>query len=153
MEQTSLTDILNKETIFTHLDLPTKKDVIHFLAKKLLEQNYINSTDRFVRAVYEREKEGVTGVGNHVAIPHGKSDCVKKDGVAIAVLEHEITWESLDDTGAKVVVLFAVGDDPEQSKEHLRMLSLFARKLGKDKFVNLLVHAQDVTDVVNAFKS
>ena len=86
-----------------------------------------------------------------LAIPHGKSQTVKKNGVAIAILEHEIAWESLDDTGAKVVVLFDVGVDSEGAKEHLRMLSLFAKKLGKDSVIDALLKANSVDEVVAAF--
>ncbi len=117
MSPTSLGSILDRKTIITDLKADTKYDVIKELAKKFFEQNYIDSIDEFVEAVYEREGEGATGIGNGVAIPHGKSTTVKRSGVAIAILEHEIKWESLDDTGAKVVVLFDVGNDSEGGKK------------------------------------
>lgn len=151
MGATSLESVLDRNTIITNLKMNTKDDVIKDLAQKFYEQGYIGSVDEFVKAVYEREKEGATGIGNYVAIPHGKSDTVKKNGVAIAILDHEVEWESLDDTGAKVVVLFDVGDDSEGAKEHLRVLSMFARKLGKDEVIDALLKAQTVDDVINAF--
>ena len=125
--------------------------MLRALANAFYQDGYIGDVDEFVKSVYEREAEGATGIGNHVAIPHGKSQTVKKNGVAIAILEHEIAWESLDDTGAKVVVLFDVGDDSEGAKEHLRMLSLFAKKLGKDSVIDALLKANSVDEVVAAF--
>ena len=125
--------------------------MLRALANAFYQEGYIGDVDEFVKSVYEREAEGATGIGNHVAIPHGKSQTVKKNGVAIAILEHEIAWESLDDTGAKVVVLFDVGDDSEGAKEHLRMLSLFAKKLGKDSVIDALLKANSVDEVVAAF--
>ena len=125
--------------------------MLRALANAFYQEGYIGDVDEFVKSVYEREAEGATGIGNHVAIPHGKSQTVKKNGVAIAILEHEIAWESLDDTGAKVVVLFDVGVDSEGAKEHLRMLSLFAKKLGKDSVIDALLKANSVDEVVAAF--
>ena len=148
----TLNSILDRKTIVTGLNADNKDEVIEVLANRFKEAGYIGSVDDFVNAVYEREQEGATGIGNHVAIPHGKSETVKKNGVAIAILNNEIPWESLDDTGAKVVVLFDVGDDSEGAKEHLKMLSMFAIKLGKDEVIEKLLNAQSADDVVTSFE-
>ncbi len=148
----TLNSILDRKTIVTGLNADNKDEVIEVLANRFKEAGYIGSVDDFVNAVYEREQEGATGIGNHVAIPHGKSETVKKNGVAIAILNNEIPWESLDDTGAKVVVLFDVGDDSEGAKEHLKMLSMFAKKLGKDEVIEKLLNAQSADDVVTSFE-
>ena len=47
--------------------------------------------------------------------------------------------------------MFAVGDDNEDVKEHLKLLSLFARKLGNDSVVEKLINSKTVDDVINAF--
>ena len=151
METTTLAGVIDPKTIITNLKAETKGDVLRALANAFYQEGYIGDVDEFVKSVYEREAVGATGIGNHVAIPHGKSQTVKKNGVAIAILEHEIAWESLDDTGAKVVVLFDVDDDSEGAKEHLRMLSLFAKKLGKDSVIDALLKANSVDEVVAAF--
>ncbi len=151
METTTLAGVIDPKTIITNIKAETKDDVLRALANAFYQEGYIGDVDEFVKSGYEREAEGATGIGNHVAIPHGKSQTVKKNGVAIAILEHEIAWESLDDTGAKVVVLFDVGDDSEGAKEHLRMLSLFAKKLGKDSVIDALLKANSVDEVVAAF--
>lgn len=135
MDASSLNDVLDRNTILTNLNANAKDDVIDALARRLREHGYIASVDAFVDAVHEREKEGATGIGNHVAIPHGRSETVNKNGVAIAVLDREIEWESLDDTGAKVVVLFTVGASGDGANEHLRLLSLFARKMAKQEVI------------------
>ena len=136
MDASSLNDVLDRNTILTNLNANAKDDVIDALARRLREHGYIASVDAFVDAVHEREKEGATGIGNHVAIPHGRSETVNKNGVAIAVLDREIEWESLDDTGAKVVVLFTVGASGDGANEHLRLLSLFARKMAKQEVID-----------------
>lgn len=54
--------------------------------------------------------------GGYIAIPHGKSEGVQKIGVSLAVLDHEIAWETLDDHGVRVIVLFAVGSDDASAR-------------------------------------
>ncbi|MDU2422836.1 MAG: fructose PTS transporter subunit IIA [Bifidobacterium scardovii] len=151
MDASSLNDVLDRNTILTNLNANAKDDVIDALARRLREHGYIASVDAFVDAVHEREKEGATGIGNHVAIPHGRSETVNKNGVAIAVLDREIEWESLDDTGAKVVVLFTVGASGDGANEHLRLLSLFARKMAKQEVIDALLKAGTIDEVIGCF--
>lgn len=96
--------------------------------------------------------EGQTGIGGYIAIPHSKSKHVKKIGVAIGINKKEIPWEILDGKGVKVVILFAVGDDKESARDHLKLLSLFAKKLGREEVVSRLLDAKDTSDVIAAFK-
>ena len=151
MDASSLNDVLDRNTILTNLNANAKDDVIDALARRLREHGYIASVDAFVDAVHEREKEGATGIGNHVAIPHGRSETVNKNGVAIAVLDREIEWESLDDTGAKVVVLFTVGASGDGANEHMRLLSLFARKMAKQEVLDALLKAGTIDEVIGCF--
>ena len=151
MDASSLNDVLDRNTILTNLNANAKDDVIDALARRLREHGYIASVDAFVDAVHEREKEGATGIGNHVAIPHGRSETVNKNGVAIAVLALELECESLDDTGAKVVVLFTVGASGDGANEHLRLLSLFARKMAKQEVIDALLKAGTIDEVIDCF--
>ncbi|VUX37159.1 PTS system mannose-specific EIIBCA component [Bifidobacterium catenulatum] len=152
MAELTLNDVLDRNTILTNVNASNKEDVFNTLIQRLYEQHYIDSVEAFTEAVHNREKEGATGIGEHIAIPHGRSESVLKNGVAIAILDHEIKWESLDDTGAKVVVLLTVGASGDGSNEHLRLLSLFARKMAKQEVTAALQQAQSADDVIAAFQ-
>lgn len=145
-------DAIDPNLVMTNLGVLTKDEMLEELVGTLKVNGYVDDLTGFLKAVYEREAEGQTGIGNFVAIPHGKSSFVRKSGVAIGINKTEIPWESLDNNGAKVVILFAVGNDTEGAQEHLKLLSLFARKLGNDEVVNHLVNSKTVDDVINAFK-
>lgn len=145
------TQILNPKTIMTHLNVTNKAEALDIMAEMFVEANVINNKAEFIKDVYVREEFGETGIGNYVAIPHGKSESVLTPGVAIAVLEHEIEWESLDGTGAKVIILFAVGADNEAAQEHLKILAMFSKRLGDPKVISRLIKAYDVEDVIRAF--
>ncbi|RBT59693.1 PTS sugar transporter subunit IIA [Enterococcus hirae] len=143
--------IIDPNNIKTNLVGETKDEVLKELATVLLQNHYITDVDGFMADIYEREEEGQTGIGNYIAIPHGKSPYVDRIGVAIGVTENEIPWESLDGKGVKGIILFAVGDDNEGAQEHLKLLSLFARKLGNDEVIEQLIQAKDADEVVAAF--
>ena len=143
--------IIAPNNIKTNLVGETKDEVLKELATVLLQNHYITDVDGFMADIYAREEEGQTGIGNYIAIPHGKSPYVDRIGVAIGVTENEIPWESLDGKGVKGIILFAVGDDNEGAQEHLKLLSLFARKLGNDEVIEQLIQAKDADEVVAAF--
>ncbi|MFC3932870.1 PTS sugar transporter subunit IIA [Streptococcus dentapri] len=142
---------INPKLINTHLSVETKDDILQSLSELFLEEGKIADCQDFIKDVYEREAQGQTGIGNFVAIPHGKSDSVVAPAVAIGINDKEIPWESLDGQGVRVVILFAVGSDSQAAKEHLKLLSLFARKLGNDQVVKGLLKAKNPDDILAAF--
>jgi PTS system fructose-specific IIA component len=145
------TEVLNPKTILTHLNVNNKAEALDVMADRFVEAGVINDKDQYIKDVYIREEFGETGIGNYIAIPHGKSVAAVQPSVAIAVLDHEIEWESLDDTGAKIIILFAVGADNEAAQDHLKLLAMFSKRLGDDAVINSLLKADTVEDVMSAF--
>lgn len=145
-------DAIDLKLVKTDLEATDKDDILRELVTLLYEEGKVTDVDGFLKDVYAREAEGQTGIGNYVAIPHGKSEFVSTPVVAIGVNKSEIPWETLDGNGVKVVILFAVGNDAEATKEHLKLLSLFARKLGNDQVVSSLLKATNPTLVYEAFQ-
>lgn len=146
-----IAEVLNPKTIITHLKVENKAEALNAMAELFLTANVISDKEQYLKDVYIREDFGETGIGNYIAIPHGKSEAVITPGVAVAILDHEIEWESLDDTGAKVIILFAVGADNEAAEEHLRLLAMFSRRLGDDAVIDKLMEADTTEDVMHAF--
>ncbi|WP_066188726.1 PTS sugar transporter subunit IIA [Gracilibacillus timonensis] len=146
-----ISNIIDLETITTDLQAKNKEEALSELAELLLQNGYISEIDGFMKDIYAREAEGQTGIGNYIAIPHGKSDFVNKIGVAIGVMDEEIPWETLDGNGVKGIILFAVGNDNEGAQNHLKLLSLFARKLGNDEVVEQLLQSKNEEEVKAAF--
>lgn len=146
-----ITEILNDYTIVTNMDFKDKHDALKGLSQLLLDNEYITNVESFLEDVYAREEIGQTGIGNYIAIPHGKSDSVNEIGVAIGINNSEIPWETMDGKGVRGVILFAVGNDNEGAKSHLKLLSLFARKLGNDEVIDKLLKSVKTEDVKEAF--
>ena len=151
MAELTVSDIIDIKTIIPHLKVKNKDEALLAMATKLFEADYLKDIKNYLNDVYEREKEGETGIGNYIAIPHGKSESVKRSGVAIATIDEEIEWETLDDKGVKVIVLFAVGATTEAAQEHLRLLAMFARKLGRDAVIDALLKADNANEIKAAF--
>ena len=140
-------DIIDLSTIKTNMNASSKEEAIQELAEVLLQNEYITDINGFLKDIYEREAVGQTGIGNYIAIPHGKSAAVKKIGVAIGINRSEIPWETLDGNGVKGIILFAVGNEKAGSQNHLKILTLFARKLGNDDVIEKMLQSTNAEDV------
>lgn len=144
-------DVLDERVIDLNMKAADKKEAITNLAGKLKNAGYIADVESYVKDIYLRESQGQTGIGHYVAIPHGKSDSVTQVGIAIGKMENEIEWETLDGKGVKLIFLFAVGNDNENAKTHLKLLAEVARNLGNDEAVEQLLSAKTVEDIKEVF--
>ncbi len=145
-------EVLRPAIVDLQMEANDKQEVITKLAELLFADGAIVSREEYINDVNEREQEGPTGIGNFVAIPHGKSDSVVKISVAMAKLQSPIPWETLDGNPVKIVFLFAV---PKQnsSNEHLKLLSQLAAVLAHDDSIQLLLEVKNPEDIFEVFKS
>lgn len=147
----ALEDILDQRVIDLNMKARNKEEVIYHLGKLLKRAGYIDDLNGYLEDVYIREREGITGIGNNVAIPHGKSDFVKRVGIAVGKTEQMIEWESYDEEPSNLFFLFAVPSNGEGAKEHLRLISELAGKLGNGITLEKLKAAKNYIELVNAF--
>ena len=143
-----LREILDENIIRIDLDASSKDEAIKKMSNILYENGYISNINQFVNDIYLREQQGVTGIGNGVAI-HGKSGSVTKIGIAIATLKEEIEWETLDGNKVKTIFLFCVNDDTNSDKTHLTLLSKVAAKLADDELLLKINNAKSVDEIVD----
>lgn len=134
MEKIELSKVIHKELLKVGSKATTKGEIIEELADMLEVKGFVRSSEDFVRDMYLREEEGETGIGQGVAIPHGKSAAVIETTVAIAVLDKEIEWETLDGEGVKVVIMFAVKDS-DANTTHVLLLQQVAILLANNTFI------------------
>ena len=149
-KEIDLSKIISKDLLIVDSVSKSKQEVLLELAKLLERKEYITNAVNFLDDVYLRESEGRTGIGNGIAIPHGKSKAVKKTTVAIAVLKNEINWETLDEKGVKVVILFAV-QDTDATTTHILLLQQVAILLANDNFLDSLKEVSSVDQLYEIF--
>lgn len=86
-----------------------------------------------------REKVGSTGIGNGIAIPHGRSSQIDKAVAVLIQCAEPIQFDAIDNQ--PVDLLFALLVPDEQCKEHLKTLSLMAEKLSDKQVLKKLRNA------------
>ena len=136
-EKFDIAKIINANLIELHLKGQTKAEVIDELSNLLTEDGDVIDKEAFVTDVFKREEEGATGIGQGVAIPHGKSTAVQNTTIAIGLSDHPIPWETLDGEPVTAVILFAVRDQDADTL-HLKLLQQVAILLSDDGFIEAM---------------
>lgn len=144
-------EILDKRVIDLKMKAVNKDEVIRHLAGLLKKAGYVEDLEGYIKDVYLREEEGITGIGGHVAIPHGKSEFVDMVGIAVGRTEQMVEWESYDEEPVDLFFLFAVPSDSEGAKGHLRLIAELAGKLGNEAIMGKLQAASTYEDLLDAF--
>lgn len=141
VEIKKLTDITSLELIETDLKGETRDDIIDEMIQKLKQVGALHSVTEFKQAIMNREQESTTGIGVNIAIPHGKSDAVRKPSVVFGIKQSGIDWKSLDGTEAKLIFMIAVPKENE-GNQHLKILQMLSRKLMDDSYREQLLSVQ-----------
>lgn len=144
-------EILSEDLIDMELAATNKDEAIHLLSEKLYEKGNIVNLDKFIEDVYAREAIGETGMGNHIAIPHGLSEHVINASVAIGKVSNELEWESLDDQPVSMIFLIAASTSAVE-KTHLQMLAQLAAVLAYQSHVDALMQCQSSAEFLALFK-
>ncbi len=124
-------DFLCREAITTDLKSQTKKEVITELVELLVKAKKVKNVNEVVKILMEREQLGSTGIGQGVAIPHGKTDSISGTVAAFGASKKGIEFEALD--GEPVYLVFLLLAPTEAAGTHLKALAKISRLL-KDKF-------------------
>lgn len=143
-----LSEILDERIIDLDVKGTTKDEVLRELSQRLYDNGYISDVEQFVKDIYVREAAGITGAGNHIAIPHGKSSVVNKITIAIGRSDHMVEWESYDEQPVNLFFLFCVSDDEGFAQNHMRLLAELAGKIGKDSLAEELQQAKTPAEVI-----
>lgn len=146
----NVAEVLKKEHIALGLSAASKEEVLEKLIDLLYENGALSDKKAFTEDVMERERVSSTGIGNSIAIPHGKSASVIETTAAIARLEKPITWSSADGEPVSFVVLLAVNEN-DKGVTHVKLLSQMARKLASEETCKRLMDAADADEVIGIF--
>ena len=141
--------IINENLIVLDMKAKSKYEAIVELAEHAQMEGKIISIEDYIKSVFEREETYSTGVGNGIAIPHGKSKAVKEAMIVFGKSKEGIEWDSLD--GKPVEMIFLLGV-PDQNVDnlHLKILSQLSRKLMNDDFVKMVKEAKTTDGILTA---
>lgn len=148
MTEINFSEIIDTNLMLIKVEAKDKNEIIHMMTDKLYREGAIDNKEKFLTDVYLREKEGETGIGQGVAIPHGKSESVVNTKIAIATLKEPISWESLDGEKVDVILMFAV-KNTEANTKHIILLQQVAILLANDDFISKMSTVQNETELVD----
>ena len=135
-----ITDLLNEKAIILQGKAKTKAEAIDQLVELMMENGNIKDKEAYKKVVLKREEEGTTGIGEGIAIPHGKTDAVTKPGLAAMVIPEGVDFDSLDGSPAKLLFLIAAPDTKDNV--HLDVLSRLSTLLMDTEFRKALYDAK-----------
>jgi PTS system nitrogen regulatory IIA component len=147
----TLLDILSLESTIVDLKGETKEEIIAELVDSLHVGDAINDRDKVLQAVLEREKIMSTGIGDGIAIPHGKSDAVVKLVAALGTQKRGVDFEALD--GEPAYVFFLLVSPANVSGPHIKALARISRLLKNDDFKKRLISASSSEEIISVIQT
>ena len=145
-----LTDLLTPDRIRIPLHARTKDELLEELVDVVADADPLTDRSELLRAVRERESVLSTGIGNGVAIPHGKSVAVPQLRMAAGTAEHEIDFDALD--GQPVRLLFLLVGPESAAGPHIKALSRISRIIRQDSVRERLLNATSAEEFYNALR-
>lgn len=134
-----ITDLLDKRSISLTSAPKSKEEALNEAIALMAESGKINDTEGYRKQVFAREEESTTGVGEGIAIPHGKCAAVNRPGLAAMVIKDGVDFESLD--GEPVTLLFLIAAPDTKDNVHLDVLSKLSMMLMDEEFTKNLRNA------------
>lgn len=142
-----ISNLVNENLINLNLNVGSREAALDEMIEMIDRNGNLSDPLLFKNDVYYRESEGPTGVGMELAIPHGKSDGVRKECFCIARSETPIAWNSLDSQGVRLIIMLAV-PDVKETNLHIKMLSRLSYFLMDDAFRNGLMAAESTHEII-----
>lgn len=137
-------DLLDKRSISLTARPADKKETLDLAIELMNKSGKLADVEKYREVVYAREAEGSTGIGEGIAIPHGKCDAVKAPGLAAMVIRDGVDFDSLD--GEPANLLFLIAAPNTKNNVHLDVLSKLSMMLMNEDFTAALRGASTVEE-------
>ncbi len=142
-----ITDLLDKNSISLDGTPKSKTEALDQVIDLMIKGGKINDAEAYKKQVYAREEEGTTGIGEGIAIPHGRGESVSRPGLAAMVVKDGVDFESLDDE--PVHLIFLIAAPHTKDNVHLDMLSKLSVLMMDEAFVKALLDAKTVDEFLD----
>ena len=139
-----ITELLDKRSIALDRAPKSKQETLDMAIELMCASGKIRDEEGYRKQVYLREEESTTGIGEGIAIPHGKGESVIKPGLAAMVIKDGVDFDSLDDE--PVTLLFLIAAPNTKDNVHLDVLSKLSMMLMDETFTESLRNAETVDE-------
>ncbi len=144
-------EILNKDAIKIGVEAIEKEDALKELVTVLAKAKNIGDQKAIVKALIERESLGSTGIGQGIAIPHGKTDKVSELTAVMGISKTGVNFDALD--GEPVYIFFLLIAPKDTAGPHLKALAQISRLLRDTYFCELIRKCKTSQEVYDLIKN
>jgi fructose-specific phosphotransferase system IIA component len=143
-----LTEIVKLENIKVPLEATNKTDAISELVNLLAKNGAVTDAKKVLDAVLERESTRTTGIGNGLAIPHGKCTGTKDLVMAVGRAGTPIDFHAID--GRPVTLIWLLASPPDKTGPHIHALARISRLMQIEKFRQQMLTAESAQQIYDA---
>lgn len=147
----TVNEILDPQCVVVPLNASTKREAIDQLVDAMAAAGRISDAAAVKKAVWDRELQRSTGIGEGLAIPHGKTSAAPRLTLAVGRLAQPIDYDSIDRKPVRLVVLLV--SPPDRTSEHIQALGRISRLMTSAEFRERVYAAATPTDLVELFRS
>ena len=142
-----ITDLLDVRSVSLNGAPKSKNEALDQIVALMAKSGKINDEEGYRKQVYAREEESTTGIGEGIAIPHGKCDAVDRPGLAAMVVKDGVEFDSLD--GEPVTLMFLIAAPNTEDNVHLDVLSKLSMMLMDEEFTSNLRNAKSAEEFLS----
>ncbi len=146
----NILDLIQPQTVKAPLASNDKKAAIFELIDLLSAAGRVRDGEELKRVVWVREQQRSTGIGEGLAIPHGKSTAVRELVMAIGRPREPIEFDAIDRKPVRLIVLLA--SPPDKTSDHIQALGKISRLMSKVEFREAAYAAQSANELVELFE-
>jgi len=146
----ALIELIKENVVKVPLVSTKKNDIIRELVDILVAAGNVSDAEAAFQAVLTREDKGSTGLGEGVAVPHGKTTAVKNLTIAVGIAPGGVDFAALDNKPSQL--FFLILAPPDQSGPQIEALAEIARLCRSKAFCRTLSEARNVREVVELFQ-
>ena len=146
-----LTEILKPANIKVPLSATTKVEAITEIIDLLNANGELTDPKKVLDSVLDREATRTTGIGNGLAIPHGKCAGTNHLVMAIGKPAQPIEFQAID--GRPVTIVWMLASPPEMTSPHIQALARISRLMTMEDFRNRIYAAQSAPEIYDLLKS
>jgi fructose-specific phosphotransferase system IIA component len=144
-------DILSPKAVKVPLESNDKQGTINELVDLLASEGLINDPEKLKEAVWEREQQRSTGIGEGLAIPHGRCNCTSTLAMAIGRPLEPIDFNAMDKKPVKLIVLLASA--PDKTADHIQALGKLSRMMSNPAFREKTYTAETAEELYELFRN
>ncbi len=147
----NLLDILSPQCVISPLAAMEKRAVIDELVDCLAGAGRVRDAKGLKEAVWTREQTRTTGIGNGLAIPHGKSPSMNAVAMAIGRPARPMDFEAIDGQPVRLVVLLA--SPPDRTTDHIQALARISKLMSMNEFRERIYSAASAADIYELLRA